>query len=74
MRVYLANISQKVYAHEVLIKNLELQIAQLPTTLNPRQPVNIPSNTIKNPKIMGVTWKSLVEEVTKPLIHMYCLC
>ena len=37
LRSDLANIGQKEDAHAVSIKHLELQIAQLSTTVNPRQ-------------------------------------
>ena len=40
------NIGQKVDAYVDLIKHLELQMAQLSTTLNQRQPGTLPSNTI----------------------------
>ena len=53
MKGDLANIGKKVYAHVVLIKHLELQMAQLSTIVNPRQPGTLPRNTIQNPKNDG---------------------
>ncbi|XP_049357604.1 uncharacterized protein LOC125822257 [Solanum verrucosum] len=53
MRNDLFGIGQKVYAHVVSIKHLELQMTQLSTTVNPRQPGTLPSNTIQNPKNDG---------------------
>ena len=40
-------------AHAVSIKHLELQMNQLSTTVNSRQPGTLPSNTILNPKNNG---------------------
>ena len=42
----LANIGQKMDAHAVSIKYLELQMASLFTIINPRQSGNLPSKTI----------------------------
>ena len=53
LRSDLANIGQKVDARAVSIKHLELQMAQLSNTVNPRQPSTLPINTIKNPKNDG---------------------
>ena len=53
MRNDLSGIGQKVDAHAVSIKNLEQQMTQLSTTVNPRQPGTLPSNTIQNPKNDG---------------------
>lgn len=44
---------KKVNEHGVSIKNLELHMTQLSTTMNPLQPVTLPSNTIQNPKNGG---------------------
>uniref|UniRef100_M1DZZ3 Integrase core domain containing protein n=1 Tax=Solanum tuberosum TaxID=4113 RepID=M1DZZ3_SOLTU len=46
MRNDLSSIGQKVDAHAVSIKHLEQQMTQLSTTVNPRQPDTVPSNTI----------------------------
>ena len=46
MRDDLPNILQKVDAHAVSFRHLELQIDQLSTTVNPRHPGTLPSNTI----------------------------
>lgn len=50
---YLGNINQNLDTHALSIKNLSLQMAQLSTTVNPRQPCTIPRNTIRNPKNNG---------------------
>ena len=42
----LDNIGQKVDAHAIPIKHLELQMAQLSCTMNPRQSGTLPSNTV----------------------------
>ena len=49
----LDNIWQKVDAHVVLIKHLELQMTQLSTNVNPRLPGTLPRNTIQNPENDG---------------------
>uniref|UniRef100_M1DCC5 Integrase core domain containing protein n=1 Tax=Solanum tuberosum TaxID=4113 RepID=M1DCC5_SOLTU len=48
MRNDLSGIGQKVDAHAVSIKHLEQQMTQLSTTVNPRQPGTLTSNTIQN--------------------------
>uniref|UniRef100_M1DEJ1 Integrase core domain containing protein n=1 Tax=Solanum tuberosum TaxID=4113 RepID=M1DEJ1_SOLTU len=45
-----SRIGQKVDAHEVSIKQLEQQFSEFSSTVNPRQPGTLPSNTIQNPK------------------------
>ena len=50
LRCYLASIGKKVDKHAILIKQLELQLAQLSGTMNTWQPVTLPSNTVQNPK------------------------
>ena len=54
LRGDLANIGQKMDAHPVSIKHLELQMAQLLTTVKLRQSVTLPSNTIKILKMMDI--------------------
>ncbi|KAK4707421.1 hypothetical protein R3W88_033022 [Solanum pinnatisectum] len=49
----LSSISQKVDAHAVSIKQIKQQMNQLSTTVNPRQPGTLPSNTIQNLKNDG---------------------
>ncbi|KAK4717993.1 hypothetical protein R3W88_016331 [Solanum pinnatisectum] len=44
---------KKSMPHVVLIKQLEQQFNQLSTTVNPRQPGTLPSNTIQNQKNNG---------------------
>ena len=68
-----ANIWQIIDAHAVSIKHLQLEMAQLSITVNPRQPGTLPSNTIQNPKMMDIPWKSLIDEVRKVRIHL-CVC
>ena len=53
MRGDLAIIGQNVNAHAFTIKSLELQMAQLSTTMNPHQPGNLPINDVQNPKSDG---------------------
>ena len=55
LRGDLANIGQKVDAHAISIKHLELQMSQLSSTMNPRQPGTLPSNTVKN-LLMDIVW------------------
>uniref|UniRef100_M1DZG5 Integrase core domain containing protein n=1 Tax=Solanum tuberosum TaxID=4113 RepID=M1DZG5_SOLTU len=53
MRNDLSGIGQKVDVHAVSIKNLEQQMTLLSSTVNPRQPGTLLSNTIQNPKNYG---------------------
>ena len=48
LRSDLAGIGQKVDAHAISIKQIELQMAQLSATVNTRQPGTLPSNTVQN--------------------------
>ena len=48
LRSDLASIGQKVDTHAILIKQIELQMAQLSATVNTRQPGTLPSNTVQN--------------------------
>ena len=50
LRGYLDNIGQKVDAHVISIKHLQLQMTQLSTTVNPRQLGTLPFNTVQNKK------------------------
>ena len=50
LRCDLASIWQKVDTHAILIKQIELQMAQLYATVNTRQPGTLPGNTVQNPK------------------------
>ena len=45
LRGDVANVGQKVDAHAMSIKHLELQMVQLSSTVNPRQQGTFPSNT-----------------------------
>ena len=42
----LASIGQKVDTHAISIKQIELQMTQLSTTVNTWQPGTLPSNTV----------------------------
>ena len=42
----LASIGQKVDAHTISIKHLELQMSQLSSTVNPRQKGTLPINIV----------------------------
>ena len=53
MRGDLDNIRQKVDAHTVSIKHLEIHMAQFSTVVNPHKPRTLPSNTIRNSKSYG---------------------
>ena len=66
MRNALFGIGQKVDAHAVSIKHLEQQMTQLSTTVNPRQPGTLPSNTIQNPKNDGHCMAITTRGVSKP--------
>ena len=50
LRGDLANIGKKVDAHAVSIKNLEMQMAQLSSIVNPHQPGTLLANTVQNLK------------------------
>ena len=53
LRSDLASIGKKVDAHAILIKHLELQMDQLFSIGNPRQPGTFSSNTYQNTKNNG---------------------
>ena len=46
LRNDLAGIGKKVDTHAISIKHLELQMTQLSTNVNTRQPGTLPSNTV----------------------------
>ena len=50
LRCELTSIGKKVDTHAILIKQTELQMAQLSATMNTRQASTLPSNTVQNPK------------------------
>ena len=66
----MSGIGQKVDAHAVSIKHLEQQMTKLSTTVNPRQPSTLPSNTIQNPKndghCMAVTTRGGKQTIDPP--------
>ena len=70
LRNDLADIGQKVDTHAISIKHLELEMAQLSTTVNTWQPGTLSSNTVQNPKNESIVWQSLLEVVSKPLTHL----
>ena len=53
LRSDLAGIGEKFDTHAISIKQLELQMAQLSTTVNTRQSGTLPSNTVQNLKNYG---------------------
>jgi len=53
LRGDLANIGQKVDAHAILIKHLDLQMDILSFNVNPRQSGTLPSNTMQKQKNDG---------------------
>ena len=50
LRNDLASIGQKVDAHAISIKHLELQMIQLSSIVNPDQLGTLPRNIVQNPK------------------------
>ena len=54
LRCDLEGIGKKVDTHVISIKQIELQMAKLSATVNTRQPGTLPSNTIRNPKMMDI--------------------
>ena len=50
LRSDLAGIGKKFDTHTISIKQIELQMAQLSTTMNTRQPVTFSTNIMKNTK------------------------
>ena len=71
LRNDLAGIGQKVDTHAISIKNLELQLAQLSTTVNTRQPGTLLSNTVQNPKndghCMAITTRGGKQTIDPPM-------
>ena len=67
----LANIGQKMDAHAISIKYLELQMTQLSSTVNPCQSDTLPSNTVQNPKndghFMVVTTRGGKQTMNQPM-------
>ena len=70
LRGDLASIWQKVDTHAILIKQIELQMAQLSATVNTRQPGTLPSNTVQNLKNDGHCMAITSRLVSKPLTHL----
>ena len=71
LRNDLAGIGQKVDTYAILIKQLELQLAQLPATVNTRQPDTLPSNSVQNPKnyahCMAITTRGGKQTIDPPM-------
>ena len=71
LRCDLASIGQKVDTHAILIKQIELQMAQLSATVNTRQPGTLPSNTVQNPKndahCMAITTRGGKQTIDPPM-------
>ena len=67
----LAGIDQKVDTHAISIKQLELQLAKLSATVNTRQPVTLPSNSVQNPKndghCMAITTRGGKQTIDPPM-------
>ena len=67
----LVSIGQKVDTHAILIKQIELQMAQLSVTVNTRQPGTLPSNTVQNPKndehCMAITTRGGKQTIDPPM-------
>ena len=57
--------------HAILIKQIELQVAQLSATVNTRQPGTLPSNTVQNPKndvhCMAITTRGGKQTIDPPM-------
>ena len=66
-----ASIGQKVDTHAILIKQIELQVAQLSATVNTRQPGTLPSNTVQNLKnevhCMAITTRGGKQTIDPPM-------
>ena len=71
LRCDLASIGQKVDTHAILIKQIELQMAQLSAIVNTRQPGTLPSNTFQNPKnnvhCMAITTLGCKQTIDPPM-------
>ena len=62
---------EKVDAHAISIKQLELQLAQLSATVNTGQPGTLPSNTVQNTKndahCMEITTRGGKQTIDPPM-------
>ena len=70
LRCDLTSIGQKVDTHAILIKQIELQMAQLSATVNTRQLGTLPCNTIQNPKNDAHCMEITTQVVIKQLTHL----
>ena len=71
LRCDLASIGQKVDTHAILIKQIELHVAQLSAIVNARQPGTLPSNTVQNQKndahCMAITTRGGKKTIGPPM-------
>ena len=71
LRCDLASIGQKVDTHAILIKQIELQVAQLVVEVNTWQPGTLPSNTVQNQKndahCMAITTRGAKQTIDPPM-------
>ena len=71
LRSDLASIGQKLDAHVISIKHLELQMTQLSFIMNPHQLGTLPSNIIQNLKngghCMAVTTRDGKQTIDPPM-------
>ena len=71
LRCDLASIGKKVDTHAILIKQIELQVAQLSATVNTRQPGTLSGNTVQNPKndahCMAITTRGGKQTIDRPM-------
>ena len=71
LRSGLAGIGKKVGTHAILIKKIELQMAQLSATVYTRQPGTLPSNNIQNLKndahCMTITTRGDKQTIDPPM-------
>ena len=71
LRSDLAGIGQKADTQAILIKQPELQLAQLSATVNTRKPGTLPSNTVQNLKndghCMAITTRGCKKTIDPPI-------
>ena len=72
LRSNLGSIWQKVHAHGISIRHLELKMAQLFSTMNPCQPGTLPSSTVQNMKnsghYMAITTQGGKQTIDPPML------
>ena len=71
LRCYLERIGQKFDTHAILIKQIELQMAQLSAIVNTRQSGTLPNNTVQNSKndahYMAITTRGGKQTIDPPM-------